>query len=106
MGAARRLQEECGLTPDQAPLKQLGHIVYREDHGDGNCECEWCAVFAARIDAGSLCVNEQEISEVRQVRLNEIDAYLAGHPEPLAPWTRLALEDADIRAKLAELCQE
>lgn len=106
VGASRRLQEECGLTPDQAPLKQLGHIVYREDHGDGNCECEWCAVFAARIDVGSLCVNEQEISEVRPVRLNEIDAYLAGHPEPLAPWTRLALEDADIRAKLAELCQE
>ncbi len=103
--AARRLTEECGIEPTDAPLTQLGHIVYREDHGDGRCECEWCGVFAARVAAGSLHINEEEISEVRRVRLAELDGYLEGRPEQLAPWARLALEDADIRAKLAELCE-
>lgn len=103
--AARRLTEECGIEPTDAPLAQLGHIVYREDHGDGRCECEWCAVFAARVPAGALRINEEEISEVRRVSLAELDGYLEGRPEQLAPWARLALGDADIRAKLAELSE-
>ena len=101
--AQRRLTEETGLTPAQAPLKQLGHVVYREDHGDGRCECEWCGVFAARVEPGSLCVNEEEISEVRPVRLSEIAAYIEGRPEQLAPWARLAFEDAGIVKQLAAL---
>lgn len=101
--AQRRLAEETGLAPEQAPLRQLGHIVYREDHGDGRCECEWCGVFAARVEPGSLRVNEDEISEVRPVRLSEIAGYLEGRPEQLAPWARLALEDADIVSQLAAL---
>ncbi len=102
--AARRLTEECGIAPTDAPLTQLGHIVYREDHGDGRCECEWCGVFAARVASGTLRINEEEISEVRRVSLSELDGYLAGAPEQLAPWARLALSDPDIRTKLAELC--
>lgn len=101
--AQRRLAEETGLAPEQAPLKQLGHVVYREDHGDGRCECEWCGVFAAHVEPGSLRVNEDEISEVRPVRLSEIAGYLEGRPEQLAPWARLALEDADIVSQLAAL---
>ena len=104
-GCARRLTEETGLKPEDAPLTQLGHIVYREDHGDGRCECEWCGVFAAHVEPGALKINEEEISEVRRVRLSEIDGYLEGRPEQLAPWTRLALASADIRAKLAEFCE-
>lgn len=102
--AARRLTEECGLTPVDAPLTQLGHVVYREDHGDGRCECEWCGVFAGHVEPGALKINEEEISEVRRVSLDELDGYLQGRPEQLAPWARLALENAEIRAQLAELC--
>lgn len=101
--AQRRLGEECGLAAADAPLTQLGHIVYREDHGDGRCECEWCGVFGARVAPGALHVNEEEISEVRPVRFSEIEGYLAGRPEQLAPWARLALEDENIVAKLLEL---
>ena len=101
--AQRRLTEETGLSPEQAPLRQLGHIVYREDHGDGRCECEWCGVFAARVEPGSLRINEDEISEVRPVRLSELAGYLEGRPEQLAPWARLALEDVDIVNQLAAL---
>lgn len=101
-GAARRLTEELGVT---TPLSQLGHIVYREDHGDGRCECEWCAVFAGRLDCqgehgAALRLNEEEVSELRRIPLTELDAYCAGTPEPLAPWVRGALEDADIRGAL------
>ena len=101
--AQRRLGEETGLDGSDAPLRQLGHIVYREHHGDGRCECEWCGVFAARVDASKLRINEEEISEVRPVRLAEIDGYVQGVPEQLAPWARLALSDRSIRDQLASL---
>lgn len=101
--AARRLIEETGLAPDDVALTQAGHIVYREDHGDGSCECEWCGVFLGRVRPGALHVNEEEISEVRRVSLSELDGYLSGQPEQLAPWARLALENGEIRARLMEL---
>ncbi|MFR7798237.1 MAG: hypothetical protein ACLU37_09260 [Collinsella sp.] len=68
--------------PDE--LKHLGHVVYREDHGDGRCECEWCEVYLARVKPGELHINQEEISEVRRVALSELDGYLQGHPEQLA----------------------
>lgn len=100
--AERRLGEELGVA---CPLAQIGHVVYREDHGDGNCECEWCAVFVGRAPAG-LRVNAEEISEVRSVPLDEIDGYLEGGPEHLAPWVRLALEDVSIRSALLAFAQD
>lgn len=105
VAAARRLREETGLTLAGASLLQLGNIVYREDHGDGRCECEWCAVFVARIDPGALRINEEEISEVRRISFSEIDAYLSGTPEPLAPWLHLALSDVGIRFALKNFVQ-
>lgn len=95
--AERRLVEEVGIA---CPLTQVGHIVYREDHGDGNCECEWCAVFAGRTAVG-LQVSAEEISEVRSVAFDEIDGYLDGEPEHLAPWVERALRDGGIRSALA-----
>lgn len=94
--AERRLSEEIGTTTE---LAQLGHVIYREDHGDGRCECEWCGVFVGRMPA-DMRVNEEEVSEVRRVSLPELEGYLAGRPEQLAPWTRLALEDPEVRAGL------
>lgn len=99
--AARRVTEETGVACHPADLVPLGHIVYREDHGDGNCECEWCGVFVARVESGALSVNREEISEVRRVSLGEIDGYLQGRPEQLAPWASLALSDPEIHAALA-----
>lgn len=100
---SRRLDEETGVAVDGARLKRMGHIVYREDHGDGRCECEWCEVFAARVAPGALRINEEEVAEVRRIAFSEIDSYVAGTPEPLAPWLRLALSDAGIRAALEEV---
>ena len=76
-------------------------MVYREDHGDGRCECEWCEVFAARVEPGELHINQEEISEVRRVTPSELGGYLQGHPEQLAPWLREALSDPSIRTALA-----
>lgn len=102
--ATRRLEEECGLSPEQAPLSQLGHIVYREDHGDGRCECEWCAVFAGRLVSGTQPrVNEEEISEIRRVSFAELEGYREGRPEQLAPWAALALRDPQVWSALQEL---
>lgn len=101
--AERRLAEEVGVM---SALTPLGHIVYREDHGDGRCECEWCGIFAGRLAPGELLrVNEEEVSEVRRVSLSELDGYIAGRPEQLAPWVRLALEDPAVRSALERFVQ-
>ena len=99
--AERRLDEELGVS---VPLTQLGRVVYREDHGDGRCECEWCGVFAGRAPSG-MQVNQEEVSEVRRVSLAELDGYVSGRPEQLAPWVRLALEDEGIRVALARFAR-
>ena len=98
---ARRINEELGIMREPDELKHLGHVVYREDHGDGRCECEWCEVYLARVKPGELHINQEEISEVRRVALSELDGYLQGHPEQLAPWLREALSDPSIRTALA-----
>lgn len=98
---ARRINEELGIMREPDQLKHLGHVVYREDHGDGRCECEWCEVFAAHVELGELHINQEEISEVHRVASSELDGYLQGHPEQLAPWLREALEAPSIRAALA-----
>lgn len=98
---ARRINEEFGITREPDRLKHLGHVVYREDHGDGRCECEWCEVFATHVEPSELHINQEEISEVRRVAPSELDGYLQGHPEQLAPCLREALEAPSIRAALA-----
>lgn len=98
---ARRINEELGITREPDRLKHLGHVVYREDHGDGRCECEWCEVYLAHVEPGELHINQEEISEVRRVAPSELDGYLQGRPEQLAPWLREALEAPSIRAALA-----
>lgn len=98
---ARRINEELGITREPDQLKHLGHVVYREDHGDGRCECEWCEVFVAHVEPGELHINQEEISEVRPVAPPELDGYLRGRPEQLAPWLREALSDPSIRTDLA-----
>ena len=98
--AARRIGEELGIERAAGDLAHLGHIVYREDHGDGRCECEWCEVYAVRVAPGELDINKEEISEVRPAALSELSGYLDGHPEPLAPWLRIALKDPAIMAAL------
>lgn len=97
---ARRINEELGITREPDQLEHLGHVVYREDHGDGRCECEWCEVYLAHAEPGELHINQEEISEVRRVAPSELDGYLQGHPEQLAPWLREALEAPSIRAAL------
>ncbi len=98
---ARRINEELGITREPDQLKHLGHVVYREDHGDGRCECEWCEVYLAHVEPGELHINQEEISEVRRVAPSELKGYLQGHPEQLAPWLREALGDPFIRTALA-----
>ena len=99
---ARRINEELGITREPDRLKHLGHVVYREDHGDGRCECEWCEVFAAHVEPGELHINQEEISEVRRVAPSELDGYLQGHPEQLAPWLREALEAPEIKSAFVD----
>ena len=105
--AVRRLTEETGLAAADVSLKAAGHIVYREDHGDGHAEHEWCAALVGRIRSGaSLDVNSEEVSELRRIRLTEVDASLQGVPEPLAPWTAAALRDPGIRAAIESVACE
>ncbi|MFQ7392870.1 MAG: hypothetical protein ACLRM9_06075 [Collinsella aerofaciens] len=78
----------------------LGHVVYREDHGDGRCECEWCEVYLARVESGELHINQEEISEVRRVAPPSSMA-TCKVSRAASPWLREALSDPTIRAVLA-----
>ncbi|MBY4797722.1 NUDIX domain-containing protein [Collinsella sp. AGMB00827] len=112
--AVRRLKEETGIELGSQDVSMLGHVVYQEDYGDGSCEHEWCAVFAAEYDQADVAirssrgsgamnglpVNTDEIEEVIPVKLHEIPGYLCGDPEPLAPWTLAALSDPQIQKAL------
>lgn len=87
--ARRRLAEEIGVS---APLREISSIVYREDHGDGSCECERCAILVGMVPE-DYRINEEEIDEVVFVDVAELGSYARGEREPLAPWVRLALLD-------------
>lgn len=99
VAAERRCAEELGIAAGSMPLTALGSIVYREDHGDGRCECEYCTVFAGRMPE-DFHINEEEVSEVRRVSLVELEGYIEGRPEQICPWLRIALEDESIFSAL------
>lgn len=99
--ARQRVAEELGVTVAQ--LMPATAFVYQEDHGDGHAENEWCQVFVGRLEPdASLAVNPHEVSEVRRVRPQDVESYLEGRPEALAPWARLALSDSRVRATICD----
>lgn|SRR5574341_756339 len=84
--AVRRLEEEMGF---RCALTPLGTFVYRAQLGT-LVEHEYDHVFVGRFD-GSPTPDPAEVAEWRWVRLDELEAGLAAHPEHYTVWLARAL---------------
>lgn len=95
-GAARRLEEELGLTPAPA-LIEFGETTYRADVGAGLVEHERVRLFRAVVDRAQLgfSLNPDEVSAVRWASPDALRREVAAAPEAFAPWLRIYLDRWD-----------
>jgi isopentenyl-diphosphate Delta-isomerase len=89
--AARRLQEELGITG--LVLAAAGKIEYRADVGNGLTEHEVVDVFIARAGQDlRLEVNPAEVMQTRWISRAALIKEIGAAPERYTPWLRIYLE--------------
>jgi len=81
----RRLDEELGL---QCPLQFLFKFEYQAQFESAGAEHELCWVYAGRSDA-SPTVNVNEISALRFISPDALDAEIAVQPQIFTPWFKI-----------------
>ena len=81
----RRLAEELNLAAD---LEFVYKFRYQATYGDLGAEHELCHVFLGRV-GDDVRPNEEEISAVRFVSAEALDAELSQYPERFTPWFKL-----------------
>jgi isopentenyl-diphosphate Delta-isomerase len=81
----RRLDEELGL---KCPLEFLFKFQYQAQFDAEGAEHELCSVYAGRSGARPT-VNVNEISGLRYVAPDALDAEMAAHPEAFTPWFKI-----------------
>ncbi len=91
----RRLQEELGIVCEPHHLYKFQyHARYAPEGEPIGSERELCAVFAARLDSApaeesQITVNPTEVSELRWLSQEELDAWAADSQSNLSPWCRM-----------------
>lgn len=84
----RRLREELGL---ECALQLLFKFEYQAQYDADGAEHELCWVYAGR--SGALpSVNVNEISALRYISPDALDAEMAAHPQVFTPWFRIEWE--------------
>jgi isopentenyl-diphosphate Delta-isomerase len=81
----RRLDEELGL---KCPLEFLFKFQYQAQFDADGAEHELCSVYAGRSDVRPT-VNVNEISGLRYVAPDALDAEIAANPEAFTPWFKI-----------------
>ena len=90
--AARRLQEELGVTG--VTIHPLGQVEYRAEVGPGMTEHEVVDVFLAEALARpSLAPDPAEVAATAWMTLAEVDAAIARRSQDFTPWLKLYLTD-------------
>jgi isopentenyl-diphosphate Delta-isomerase len=82
--ARRRLEEEMGLT---LPLQRVFSFTYRSRFEDGLWEHELDHVFIGYTDRDPV-PDRSEVGAWRWVRVEEVAAEMAAHPERFTVWFR------------------
>ncbi len=95
----RRLEEELGL---EAPLQFLFKFQYQAQFDAEGAEHELCWVYAG-YSSGQPKVNVNEISGLRFIAPDALDAEMAARPEAFTPWFKI--EWARIRRDHPEVLQ-
>ena len=76
-GAQRRLNEELGITAD---LTEKFSFIYKADVGQNLWEHELDHVFTGNYE-GNFALNEEEVSEVRYISMQQLDEEMNANPE-------------------------
>lgn len=88
-GAKRRMMEELGIEADIHPKF---NFIYKAEVGNDLWEHELDHVFTGFYE-GDFCLNEEEVSEVRYISMEELDAEMKARPNHFTEWFKIILEE-------------
>ncbi len=88
-GANRRLNEELGI---EAELTEKFHFIYKADVGQNLWEHELDHVFVGNYE-GNFQLNDEEVSEVRYISMENLDQEIKEHPEHFTEWFKIILDE-------------
>lgn len=81
----RRLSEELGIRMKKKSLQFLFRFSYDAPYDEVYCEHELDSVFIG-MRIGKLRPDKDEVSEVRWLTYEALQADMAGHPQIYTPW--------------------
>ncbi len=87
-GAQRRLKEELGI--EAMELTPKFHFIYKADVGGNLWEHELDHVFTGNYN-GNFSLNEEEVSEIRYITMEALDAEVESNPENFTEWFKIIL---------------
>ena len=88
-GAQRRLNEELGITAD---LIEKFSFIYKADVGQNLWEHELDHVFTGNYE-GNFALNEEEVSEVRYISMQQLDEEMNANPKKFTEWFKIILKE-------------
>lgn len=88
-GAERRLNEELGI---KANLTEKFNFIYKADVGKNLWEHELDYVFTT-VYNGDYCLNEEEVSEIRFITMEDLDQEMKSNPENFTEWFKIILKE-------------
>ena len=87
--AERRLKEELGI---ETPLTYRFNFLYKADVGQNLWEHELDHVFTGNFE-GEFKLNEDEVSEVRYISIDDLDKEMSANPENFTEWFKIILKE-------------
>ena len=87
--AQRRLKEELGI---ETPITYRFNFLYKADVGQNLWEHELDHVFTGNFE-GEFKLNEDEVSEVRYISIDELDKEMSANPENFTEWFKIFLKE-------------
>lgn len=87
-GAQRRLKEELGI--EAMELSPKFHFIYKADVGGNLWEHELDHVFTGNYN-GDFSLNDEEVSEIRHITMEALDAEMESNPENFTEWFKIIL---------------
>ncbi|WP_090079090.1 isopentenyl-diphosphate Delta-isomerase [Halpernia frigidisoli] len=87
--ANRRLNEELGIS---TVLNEKFNFIYKAEVGQNLWEHELDHVFVGKFE-GDFNLNEDEVSEVRYISMNDLEIEMTEKPEHFTEWFKIILKE-------------
>ena len=88
-GAKRRLAEELGIVVD---IEEKFHFIYKAKVGENLWEHELDYVFTG-LYSSKFNLNPEEVSEVRYILMEDLEAEMLSNPEYFTEWFKIILKE-------------